>query len=96
VAAQLDLDRGVNQRNRQRPASPAGRRKAVSDRFISAATACIQAGSASASSRHTAAGLPANGSAVKASTWKSGASTVKYPNLRWYVAAVGGAQASRP
>jgi hypothetical protein len=69
VAAQLDLDREGE------PAQPpaAGlarrRRKAVSDRCISAATDCIQAGSASASSRQTAAGLPANGLAVKASTW---------------------------
>jgi hypothetical protein len=52
-----------------RPASADGCRKAVSDRFISAATRCIQAGSAPASSRQTAAGLPANGSSVKASTW---------------------------
>ena len=53
---------GVNQRSpkRARPARP-GTTKAVSERFISAASACIQASSAGASSRQTAAGLPENG-----------------------------------
>jgi hypothetical protein len=61
---------GVNQR-RPKP-SDTGTGKAVSARFISRATACIQAGSAAARSRHTPAGFPLKGSAVKASTWKIG------------------------
>src|SRR5436305_1381080 len=58
---------GVNQRRSQ---SPSGRAvmNAVSDRFISRATACIQASSGTASRTHTAAGLPAKGRSVKAST----------------------------
>ena len=49
---------------------PSGARckKAVSDRFISAATACIHSAAAGEPSTHTAAGLPLNASAVKAST----------------------------
>src|SRR5436305_1488860 len=58
---------GVNQRRSQ---SPSGRAvmNAVSDRFISRATACIQASSGTASRTHTAAGLPAKGRSVNAST----------------------------
>src|SRR5512134_1050373 len=58
---------GVNQRSSN--ASPRGTRKAVSARFISAATDCIQSAGAGAGRRHTAAGLPANARAVNASTW---------------------------
>ena len=60
---------GVNQRRSWLP-SPGGTRNAVSDRFISAATRCIQPSvtGVSASSRQTAAGLPRKASAVKAST----------------------------
>src|SRR5208282_4811601 len=43
--------------------------KAVSERFISAATCCIQGSGAGASSRQTAAGLPAKGRSVNESTW---------------------------
>src|ERR1700716_4341699 len=66
---------GVNQRSSKCPGSLAttGRTNAVSDRFISAATACIHAGSAGFSSRHTAAGLPVKGPDANASTWKRGA-----------------------
>lgn len=66
---------GVNHRSWNRGAAAAGdkeppssRRKAVSERLNSAATACIQHSSAAASRRHTAAGLPLNGPAAKAST----------------------------
>lgn len=67
---------GVNHRSPNRGAAAAAelesrRRKAVWDRLNSVATACIHRASAarSASSRtHTDAGLPLNGSAVKAST----------------------------
>jgi hypothetical protein len=64
---------GVNQRSAQSASSlvPAGSgwANAVSDRRSSAATCCIHAssGHVSASSRQTAAGLPANGRSVKAS-----------------------------
>ncbi len=58
---------GVNQRSRYPPSS--GHRKAVSDKFISPATACIQSAAADPVIGHTAAGLPAKGSPVKASTW---------------------------
>src|SRR5437660_5176142 len=66
---------GVNQPSSKCPGSLAttGRTNAVSDRFISAATACIHAGSAGFSSRHTAAGLPVKGPDANASTWKRGA-----------------------
>ena len=70
----------VNQRrwNRGVAAAAAGQeesreRKAVWERLNSVATDCIQRASpagaeASSSRKHTAAGLPLNGSAVKAST----------------------------
>src|SRR5437764_1301816 len=69
---------GVNQRSSKCPGSSAttGRTNAVSERFISAATACIHAGSAGASRRHTAAGLPVKGPDANASTWKKGARTM--------------------
>src|SRR2546425_143384 len=44
-------------------------RNAVSERFISRATSCIQRSSRAAGSTHTAAGLPAYGVLVNASTW---------------------------
>jgi hypothetical protein len=50
-----------------------GTRKAVSDRFISAATDCIQFSDAGSVSRQTAAGLPAKARSVKASTMVMGA-----------------------
>ena len=58
---------GVNQRRSQSP-SGRGRMKAVSAWFISLAAACIQAARGPASGRQTAAGLPANGRSVNAST----------------------------
>ena len=69
VSAQIDLD-GRREPTRSYPSS---RRetKAVSERFISAATSCIHVASRSPSRRHTAAGFPANGLPVKASTWIS-------------------------
>jgi hypothetical protein len=57
---------GVN--HRRSNSSPRGTRNAVSERFISAATFCIQPSSRAAGSTHTAAGFPENGSLVKAST----------------------------
>src|SRR5207253_1745486 len=45
-------------------------RKAVSARFISAATLAIQRSSRTPSMKQTAAGLPLNGSLVKASIWR--------------------------
>ena len=62
---------GVNQRSRQRPGSK-GIAKAVSDRFSSAATDCIQDEVASGPGRHTAAGLPRKASRVNASTTHKG------------------------
>uniref|UniRef100_A0A0A9H8M0 Uncharacterized protein n=1 Tax=Arundo donax TaxID=35708 RepID=A0A0A9H8M0_ARUDO len=66
---------GVNHRSWNRGAAPVAeesrRRKAVSERLNSAATDCNHRSSAAlaaSSRRHTAAGLPLNGSAVKAST----------------------------
>ena len=61
---------GVNQR---RSWSPSGRdtTKAVSDRLSSRATACMTASSGKASRTATAAGLPAKGRSVKASTTTS-------------------------
>src|ERR1043166_7380985 len=57
---------GVNQR---RPnSSPQRTRKAVSARFISRATNCIQSSLRGASRMQTAAGLPAKARSVKAST----------------------------
>src|SRR4051794_36186678 len=58
---------GENHRKFQSPSSRRTR-NAVSDRFISRATACIQSSAGYASSTHTAAGLPAKGRSVKAST----------------------------
>src|SRR5690606_13617783 len=58
--------RGANHR-RPKPSS-CRVTKAVSARFISAATACIQSAGASDSIRHTAAGLPPKGWFVNAST----------------------------
>src|SRR3954469_9055872 len=58
---------GENQR-RSQSLSWRRTRNAVSDRFISRATACIQSSTGYASSTHTAAGLPAKGRSVKAST----------------------------
>jgi hypothetical protein len=49
--------------------------KAVSDRFISLATACMRMSSGNASRMVTAAGLPVNGSVVKASTTVSSIAT---------------------
>src|SRR5712692_1516365 len=57
---------GVNQRSCQ--ALPVRTRNAVSERFISRATRCIQPSLAGLGSTHTAAGFPANGVAVNAST----------------------------
>jgi hypothetical protein len=57
---------GVNQRS-EYPSSM-GQTNAVSARFISLATFFIQASSAGFSSKQTAAGLPAKGSFVNAST----------------------------
>ena len=61
---------GVNQRRLN--ASPCGWKNAVSDRLFSAAMSCISASGIGASSGQTAAGLPANGRSVNASTWYSG------------------------
>src|SRR5215207_2527487 len=73
---------GVNHRSPNRPAPPSSSwRNAVSDRFISAATACIQGGSTGSSRRHTAAGLPVKAPDAKASTWKRGAPTISLPLL---------------
>ena len=47
-------------------------RKAVSDKFISAATACNQPSAGQASSKQTAAGLPEKGRSANASTTRSG------------------------
>src|SRR6185503_18073052 len=67
---------GVNQRRRK--PSPSGCRNAVSLRFISPATRCIHASSRGPDNTHTAAGLPPNGFAVKASTtW-----TVRFTRFR--------------
>jgi hypothetical protein len=66
VAAQENLDR------RGEPAQLPGvvvPEEGRLERFISRATCCIQRLSAAWASTHTAAGLPANGLAVKASTW---------------------------
>jgi hypothetical protein len=67
---------------------PRGRTNAVSDRFISAATAAIQAsvGDAPASSRHTAAGFPVKGASANASTWNSpGITSLKRADeRRWW------------
>src|SRR5262245_42774916 len=57
-----------NQRRPRTPSSPAGRRNAVAGRAISAATACMADSSSPVASRTTAAGLPANGVDVNAST----------------------------
>src|SRR6266540_299356 len=57
---------GVNQR-RSKPSSCLTR-NAVSERFISRATLCIQPTSRATGKRQTAAGLPANGVSVNAST----------------------------
>ena len=64
---------GVNHRSSSSAPSPSPftgvvTTNAVSERFISAATACIHCSSAGASRRHTAAGLPRNASLVNAST----------------------------
>src|SRR4051812_24796067 len=60
---------GVNQRKSKAHASSTRRtRNAVSDRFISRATCCIHVSSRLCGRMHTAAGLPLNGTAVKAST----------------------------
>ena len=61
---------GVNQRSPHSASGPgSGRVNAVSDRFISSATCCIQAssGQPGPSRTQTAAGLPAKGRSVKAS-----------------------------
>jgi hypothetical protein len=56
--------------NHRRSKQPSFRiRKAVSDKFISRATSCIHEASRGSASKHTAAGLPANGASVKESTW---------------------------
>jgi hypothetical protein len=54
-----------------------GTRNAVSDRFISAATWRIQPSSAGTGNRTTAAGFPAKGSGVNASTCRKGNRIVK-------------------
>src|SRR5262249_14889579 len=61
---------GVNQRRSKWPGC--WTRNAVSDRFISRATAWSHWSSLQDGSRQTAAGLPAKGRSVKASTWKRG------------------------
>jgi hypothetical protein len=55
--------------HRSEDASLEGSTKAVSDRFISAATSCIHADFTGRSSTQTAAGLPRKRSPVNASTW---------------------------
>src|ERR1022692_4861281 len=57
---------GVNQRRLYPPSC--GTRNAVSERFISRATSRIQRSSGGLERMHTAAGFPANGWLVKAST----------------------------
>ena len=57
---------GVNQRKLN--ASPCAWKNAVSERLFSAAMSCMSASGMSPSSGHTAAGLPAKGRFVKAST----------------------------
>src|SRR5262249_46444887 len=59
---------GVNQRRSKWPCCLT--RKAVSDRFISLATAWSHSSFFHDDSRQTAAGFPAKGRSVKASTWK--------------------------
>jgi hypothetical protein len=58
---------GVNYRRSQSP-SGRGRANAVSERFSSAATRCIQDASGHRSTTQTPAGFPANARSVKAST----------------------------
>src|SRR5262249_38489481 len=53
-----------------------------SERFISVATRCIHSASRGPGSTQTAAGLPANGRSVKASTWYTGTGTGFPPNSR--------------
>ena len=62
--------RGVNHR-RSYSVSSLGTTKAVSDRCISRAIACIRLSGGNLSSTATAAGLPAKGSSVNASTTRS-------------------------
>src|SRR5439155_1286964 len=64
---------GVNHRSANSLCAPTT--NAVAGRFSSAARPRIHATSRAAGSRHTAAALPRNGSAVKASTWSSGTGT---------------------
>lgn len=81
---------GVNHRSWNSGTAPAAedfsrRRKAVSEMLNSAATDCIHRSSAAlaaSSRRHTAAGLPLNGSAVKASTCDDHGDDVRYPERR--------------
>ena len=65
---------GVNHWSFRIPAcsGSGGPTKAVSERFISAAIFCISFGSRASDRRQTAAGLPWNGAAAKASTLKRG------------------------
>ena len=77
---------GVNHRSWNRGAAPAAeesrRRKAVWERLNSEATDCIHRSSAAlaaSSRRHTAAGLPLNGPAVKASTCDDHGDDVRPP-----------------
>ena len=73
---------GVNQRSRH--PSPSFRRKAVSERFISAATDCSHASARSSGRMQTAAGFPANGRSVNASTQKIG-TLIARPKLSYAV-----------
>src|SRR5262249_42240045 len=72
---------GVNQRRFQ--SEPARSRNAVSARFISAAMPCRHASSRGAESRQTAAGLPAKGRSVNASTWKIGSPKESSARCQW-------------
>jgi hypothetical protein len=67
VAAQRDLHRRREPAQREAVVAPPEEGRLA--RFISAATACSHAASRGGSSRQTAAGLPAYGTAVKESTW---------------------------
>ncbi len=60
---------GVNHWSLRIPSPSGGWTKAVSERFISAAIACMVSGGRGSSRRQTPAGFPRKGWSVKASTW---------------------------
>ncbi len=60
MAAEVHLDHG-REPSKSIAIAPPGNRKAVSERFISAATACIQLAGWGSCRRHTAAGFPKTG-----------------------------------